>query len=318
MRFRRPIPRKNSPASRFGQAFPASAAAALVVAIACLSAITPARAQTTFWDFQDGNGSWASTGLRLEEDPTPANFWTYFPGSHWHVTSEGTTERATSAYFLTSPSMSGLSGTVPAFSARVSIAHDFRFKSGVSGLPIWAGQFEYQFNGSGPWRGLPLAAFPTGSVSTFNPVFGFSPFWSGTLQIVDQASFVVPNYLTPTGVNALPFVSPGGATFTGTSPGWPTAYVPTEALLSFATGEVPVEGISSMLVRFTNLNRGAGCLPEDGWNVRFVQVDFSSSLIPTPEPGTLALAGSAVAVMAAAARFRSRRHQRYSRPSDNP
>jgi hypothetical protein len=296
-----------------------------VVVIGCLLAAAPARAQTsTSWNFQLDDGNWTTAGQRLKQPPNAAAFWTWSspsiavnggPNPHWHVTSEGVARSTASSYSITSPVLT-TTGTVN--SARISIAHDFLFRTGTAVTPLYAGQFEYQLNNSGTWVGLPLSAFTSGSVNVFNPVFGFSPFWSGTsLQLVDQSAFVLPNYLTPTGTNALPFLAPGAAAFTGTSPGWPTAYVPTQAFLS-GTALVPALGIQSLQLRFANLNYGAGCLPEDGWNVKFVQVDFSDAIDPVPEPATLALAGLALAVLGARAAARRWAYQRASRPSDSP
>lgn len=293
-----------------------------VIVVACLLVAAPARAQTS-WNFQVDDGNWSTSGERLKQ-PASANYlWQWNNGSttlspakpRWHVESEGVTRSTASAYYLESPLLT-LTGTVN--SARISIAHNYLFRTGTDGKPLYAGQFQYQLNESGTWVGLPLNAFSTGSVSSFLPAFGFSPFWTGTsVQIVDRSTFVVPNYLTPTGSGTLPFVTPGAATFTGSSPGWSAAYVPSQVILTASTG-LPAGGIQSLQMRFTNLNYGAGCLPQDGWNVKFVQVDFSDVINPVPEPTALALIGVGLATLAARAAARRRRHQRASRPSDNP
>lgn len=300
-----------------------AATIAVVVVVACLLAAAPARAQTS-WNFQLTDGGWTTAGERLKQPPNANAFWNWSspsiavnggPKPHWHVTSEGVARSTASSYSITSPLVT-TTGTVK--SARISIAHNFLFRTGTDVKPLYSGQFEYQLNNSGTWVGLPLSAFTSGSVSAFNPVFGFSPFWSGTsLQLVDQPTFLLPNYLTPTGSNALPFLAPGAAAFTGTSPGWSTAYVPTQAFLS-GTALVPAIGIQSLQFRFANLNYGAGCLPEDGWNVKFVQVDFSDAIDPVPEPATLALAGLGLAALGARAAARRCAYQRASRPSDRP
>lgn len=300
-----------------------AATVVVVVAIVCLLAAVPARAQTTSWNFQSTDGNWTTAGERLKQPPNAPAFWNWNTASitaspakpRWHVTSEGVSRATASSYSITSPLLT-TTGTVK--SARISIAHNFLFQTGTDVKPLYSGQFEYQLNDSGTWVGLPLSAFTSGSVNAFNPVFGFSPFWSGTsLQLVDQSTFLVPNYLTPTGSNALPFLDPGAAAFTGTSPGWTTAYVPTQAFLS-GTALVPAIGIQSLQLRFANLNYGAGCLPEDGWNVKFVQVDFSDVIDPVPEPATLSLTGLGLAALGAIAAGRRRAYQRASRPSDSP
>lgn len=294
------------------------------IVVAWLLAAAPAHAQTS-WNFQLNDGGWTTSGDRLYFPPNLANFWQWTTSStvsggtapHWHVVSQKVEKTTASAYYLVSPVLT-MTGTVN--SARISIAHDYLFQTGTTGTPLYAGQFEYQLNNSGTWVGLPLNAFASGSVSVFSPTFGYSPFWSvssTSVQLVDQSTFVVPNYLTPTGSGTLPFVAPGAATFTGTSPGWSTAYVPSQAILTGSTG-LPAGGIQFLQMRFTNFNYGATCDPQDGWNVKFVQVDFSDVINPVPEPAALALVGTGLATLAATAATRRRRHQRHSRPSDSP
>ncbi len=295
----------------------AAAAVFVVIALGCALAVTPAKADAT-WDFLLSNGNWTSegngfltNGNRWKWSGTTALPLTGGTSPHWHVRSQGMTPGTQSAALLTSPVFSGLVGPTPAQNARISISHDFLFALGTNGLPITTGQLQYQLNGSGTWVGLPLAAFTTGSVSGTNVVFGPSPL----APYVDQDTFVVPTYLTPSGT-ALKHAAPNSAAFVQGSPGWPTAYVPTEAFLNANTG-LPAAGISTLQLRFANLNIGSNCDNNEGWNVRFVQVDFDTAIPPVPEPGALAIGATGLAGLMATGILRGR-YQRPSRPSDRP
>ena len=80
--------------------------------------------------------------------------------------------------------------------------------------------------------------------------------------------------------------------------------MPSQAFLNINTG-LPLSGITSLQLRLTNANLGGNCNNNEGWNVRMVQVDFSSEQPPVPEPGTFALAVIGVGgVLAARARGR--------------
>jgi hypothetical protein len=93
----------------------------------------------------------------------------------------------------------------------------------------------------------------------------------------------------------------------GQSTGWASLYVPSQAFLNIDTG-LPPSGITSLELRLTNANLGGNCNNNEGWNVRMVQVDFSSEQPPVPEPGTLALATiGGVGVLTARARWGRRR-----------
>ncbi|MFM7108713.1 MAG: PEP-CTERM sorting domain-containing protein [Planctomycetaceae bacterium] len=315
----------------------------LVAAIACaLAATVRADAVIPRWDFQTTSGSWTGSWDNTLAPADKRWIWTgTYSGtapitggtsSHWHILAQGvgTGWSNQNAYYLTSPVFSGLvdsgtNGLVPAKNARISIAHNFLLRMGTNGVPITTGQLEYQLNNSGTWVGLPLSAFTSGTsvLTDFNIDFGYSPFRtiSGSLQFVDQVGYVAPNYVLPTGTAALHFGAPGGAAFTGTTAGWSTSYVPSQGFLNANTG-LPSTGITDLQVRFTNLNLGTPCscgTYDDGWNIRFVQVDFASTVEGVPEPATIALGASGLAGMAGmAALRRRRRHQRASRPSDSP
>lgn len=299
---------------------------ALAAVIAGLLAVVPAVAGAT-WNFQTTDGAWERTSTSPFIVP-PDNRWLWtgtYSGTgtitggtspHWRIVAQGMPPPYASAGFLTSPVFSGLSGTFPAQNVRISIAHEFLYATGTSGKPINTGQLQYRLNGSGTWLGLPLSAFTSGSsVLIDDPVFGPSPFKTGTL--VAQTAYLAPTYLTPSGTAALPYVSGSAAAFLGSTPFWPGDwYVPSQAFLNATTG-LPAEGISSLELRFTNLNLAGNCT-EEGWNVRFVQVDFDTSIPPVPEPTTAALGAMAVATTIAAGAVRRLRHHRPSRPSDRP
>jgi hypothetical protein len=318
---------------RFRQARKVARSTAVSIAVAVtfagLVAARPAEAGST-WNFQVNNGGWVRSGASPFFIP-PDNKWLWsgtYSGttpitggtsSHWRIVAQGIQPPYSSAGFLTSPVFSGLSGTLPAQNARISIAHEFLYATGTDGRPINTGQVQYRLNGSGTWLGLPLSAFTSGSsVLVDDPVFGPSPFKSGTsVTLVNQSSYLAPTYLTPSGTAALSFVSPGAAAFLGSTPNWPgDSYVPSQAFLNANTG-LPGTGIASLELRFTNLNLAGNCTQE-GWNVRFVQVDFDTGIPPVPEPGTLAIGAGGLATLIATAALRRRRHHRPSRPRESP
>lgn len=293
----------------------------VVFTIVCALAATPARAgPTTWWDFQQSSGNW-TTSAEGYGYINPDKYWMYtgtmasLPANmtggtspHWHVISQGVSPTTRTAYYLTSPVIAATGSAGPALGARISIAHDFLFPSGTNGEPLTTGQVEFRFNESGPWVGLPLSAFTNGgSVFGDFPPYDPSPFNnSGTLRYVNQSSFVAPNYLLPTGTAAFPFGDPGKAAFTGTTPGWPTAYVPSQAFITASTG-MPVDGITSLQVRFANLNLWSNCgCGTNSWNIRYVQVDFpdDTPIPPVPEPGAIALGTIGLALLTGKAALR--------------
>jgi len=320
--------------SRALAALARSTAVAILVAAVIVGtlAAVPARAAST-WDFELSNGGWTQSGASPFIIP-PGNRWTWSgtasgttsitggSSPHWRIVAQGMPPPYSSSHLLTSPVFSGLSGTIPAQNARISIAHEFFYATGTSGRPINLGQLQYRLNGSGPWIGLPLTAFTSGSsVIDDDLIFGPSPFKpltvGGPPQYVDQTSYLAPTYLTPTGSAALPVVSGSAAAFLGASPFWPgDYYVPSQAFLNANTG-LPASGISSLELRFTNLNLAGNCTDE-GWNIRFVQVDFDTGIPPVPEPATVALGATGLVTLVAAGAIRRRLHQRPSRPSESP
>jgi len=294
-----------------------SAAGGVVTAVAVVAWVvfgaTAAKADQLF-DFQLTSGSWTKS----EDGFVPSSFqWTYISGSdpRWSVRAMGVDGvNVATANHLTSPPISGLVDGAPSVNARISIAHNFLLPpSGTGGpRPISLGQLSYRLSGTSPWVGLPLSAFTSGGdLNVDDPVFGPSPFKNELDPLdpfwVDQTAFVAPTYLTPSGTSALPYVAPDGGSFVGQSNGWESLYVPSQAFLNINTG-LPLSGITSLELRLTNANLGGDCENNEGWNVRMVQVDFSSEQPPVPEPGTLALAIIGVGgVLAARARCRRNR-----------
>ena len=305
-----------------------SAAGGVVTAVAVVAWVvfgtTAAKADQLF-DFQLTSGSWTKS----HDGFVPSSFrWTYFSSGsssdpRWSVKAMGVDGvNVATANHLTSPSINGLIDGEPAVNARISLAHNFLLPpSGTGGpRPISLGQLSYRLNNSGTWIGLPLSAFTSGgNLNVDDPVFGPSPFKNELDPLdpfwVDQTAFVAPSYVTPSGTSALPWVAPGGASFVGQSTGWASLYVPSQAFLNINTG-LPLSGITSLELRLTNANLGGNCNNNEGWNVRMVQVDFSSEQPPVPEPGTLALATiGGVGVLAARARLRRKRSRVGSPPA---
>jgi hypothetical protein len=307
------------------RAFRIALASAAAVVVAWSLAAPPVRAESVAWDFLQNDGGWTPSQARTNFAPSTAYLWKWVTSSavtggnkpHWYVLSQGVNAISPSVSWLTSPEILGPLGTLSATSARISISQNFLFKTGTSGRPISTGQLEYQLNGSGTWVGLPQNAYTSGgSVLVDDPVFGTSPFKSSsnTLQFVDQAAYVAPSYLTPTGAAQLPSISPGAAAFTGVTPGFSSAYIPSEAFLF--TGSTP---ITSLQLRFSQLSLGSTCnCGNEGWNLRFVQVDFPEIAPPVPEPASLALGMTGLGMLVVTRAIRQRRHQRASRPSESP
>ena len=307
-----------------GRQIASSTLATLIVTgavIAAVIAAPPAKADVLF-NFQvNQNGgtqpesqivTWSGT---WQGSVAESKRWTYYStgDKRWGVLAAGTdSPLSPKAAHLTSSTFSGLvDGSLPAQNARISLAHSFLLPpSGTGGpRPISLGQLQYQINSSGTWVGLPLSAFTSGGdLNVDDPVFGPSPFNSGTALdplFVDQTAFVAPTYVTPT-IDPLLYVAPGGASFVGQSNGWSTLYVPSQAFLNINTGLAP-EGITSLQLRLTNASLGGNCANNEGWNVRMLSVEFDSIQPPVPEPTTLALALAGGGAACAARALRRRR-----------
>ena len=291
--------------------------AAAVVA-AALAIPAPAKADVLF-DFQiNQNGNvpgvtWSGTWQSAAGVVSGSNRWIYYGSGdkRWGVKTAGVDSlSATKATHLTSSTFSGIVDGLPAQNARISLAHSFLLPPSGGPRPIALGELQYRLNNSGPWIGLPLSAFTSGGdLNVDDPVFGPSPFNSGTASdpfFVDQTAFVAPTYVTATSGTLIPFVAPGGASFVGQSNGWSSLYVPSQAFLNINTGLAP-EGITSLELRLTNASLGGNCNNNEGWNVRMLSVEFDSVQPPVPEPTTLALAVAGSGAACAARALRRRR-----------
>jgi len=290
---------------------------ALAVAAAALAIPATASAAVLF-DFQvnqNGNVPGVTWSGTFQGTVPLSNRWTYYNAGdkRWSVLAAGADSiTSAKAAHLTSSTFSGIVDGLPAQNARISLAHNFFLPpSGTGGpRPISLGQLQYQINNSGTWVGLPLAAFTSGgNLNVDDPVFGPSPFNSGTASdpfFVDQTAFVAPTYVTSTTAPLIPYAAPGGASFVGQTTGWSSLYVPSQAFLNINTDLAP-EGISSLQFRLTNANLGGNCINNEGWNVRMLAVEFDSVQPPVPEPTTLALALAGGGAACAARAFRRRR-----------
>lgn len=305
-----------------GRAISGSTAIWALVAVAVIAAAVmatpPAKADVLF-DFQvNSNGGPQPGGQSVTWSQSTQGFvpsnnrWIYHTTGprRWGVRSMGvdSVSVATAAH-LTSSTFSGIVNDLPALNARISLAHSFLLPPSGGPLPIALGQLQYQLNNSGTWVGLPLSAFTSGGdLNTEDPIFGFSPFYSGTTSqplFVDQTAFVAPTYLTPTTPPLISYVAPGGASFVGQSNGWSTLYVPSQAFLNINTG-LPAGGITSLQLRLSNANVGGNCDNNEGWNVRMLAVEFSGQEPVVPEPTTLALALAGGGAVCAARALRRR------------
>lgn len=305
-----------------GRALGRSTVMGIVVAVAVVAAALalppPVKADVLF-DFQvNQNGNvpgvnWTSSWQSAAGTVSSSNQWIYYTSGdkRWGVKTAGVDSlSATKATHLTSSTFSGIVDGLPAQNARISLAHSFLLPPSGGPRPIALGELQYRLNNSGSWIGLPLSAFTSGGdLNVDDPVFGPSPFNSGTASdplFVDQTAFVAPTYVTPTSGTLIPFVAPGGASFVGQSNGWSSLYVPSQAFLNINTGLAP-EGITSLQLRLTNASLGGNCNNNEGWNVRMLSVEFDSVQPPVPEPTTLALAVAGGGAACAARALRRRR-----------
>ncbi|NCA10746.1 hypothetical protein EBR56_02880 [bacterium] len=191
--------------------------------------------------------------------------------------------------YLTSPliNVSGSAGQLPNTAVdefRISLAHKFNFPFPGS-VPPAAGQLAYSING-GPFVGLPVSAFSTGSLSAGPPPFGASPLG----PYVGQTTLVAPTFVPPVGSysDLFPLIN-GGASFTGVTPGYSDTggtWVPSVAMVTLGAATF----IDSFQIRLINANLGSSCTADAGWDVRYLQVDFAA-----PEPGSLVLAAFGIA-----------------------
>jgi len=207
--------------------------------------------------------------------------------------------------YLTSPliSVSGSGGALPGLEVdaiRISLAHKFNFPFPGS-VPPAAGQLAYSING-GPFVGLPVSVFSTGSLSA-----GPAPFLESPLgPYVGQTTLVAPTFVPPVGANSdlFPLIN-AGASFTGVTPGYTNTggtWVP-----SVATLTIPPTFIDSFQIRLINANLGSTCPADAGWDVRYLQVDFAA-----PEPGSFILAAAGIAGVAGWQVAKRRRARRFS------
>lgn len=207
--------------------------------------------------------------------------------------------------YLTSPviNVSGSGGELPGVAIdafRISLAHKFNFPFPGS-VPPAAGQLAYSING-GPFVGLPVSAFSTGSLSAGPAPFGPSPLG----PYVGQTTLVAPTFVPPVGAysDLFPLIN-AGAAFTGVTPGYTETggtWVPT-----VATGTIPPTFINSFQIRLINANLGSTCPADAGWDVRYLQVDFAA-----PEPGSFILAAAGISAMAGWHLAKKRRARRFS------
>lgn len=297
-------------AQRFPRALVRRASSsALVVGLALAAPpLSAAPMRSITWDFnvQSQALQWTATNT-YASSPVPQDpRWTWVAGTgsapgRWAVGAIGvTTPNAQFGNLLTSQLIQ-LSPDAPADKFTFRFAHRFRMPTGgfiVDGvqIPVVAGQFEYSLDGA-----------------SYLPVF--RPDWtsSGTIPslltpYVQSSSWAVPQFVPGVApLRSLPPLVDGGATFTGTSPGRDSGW-----FVASQTFEVDIPGLTQTIqFRFNKAELGPNCGLDAGWDLRFAEVD----LILAPEPGSSALAASAVVVIAV---FLLRRHQRASRPSVRP
>jgi len=243
------------------------------------------------WDFSDGPAGWTSQTVNYANFPWyQPNAWVYRkqPGS-WGVDAQPVINSSYwVANYLTSPVFTVPDGTDQ---FDVVIRHRFNFETSTgSGEPLVLGQFVYRINDPLNPRApfLPLGAAEWLSEPVEPPYDVLSP-WPKS---------VLPTFDVPAGLNPM---IPGGLAFTGSSPGRPDDWVFSRVLVDgqLFTGQ-------QIQLRFITGNLGLDCLGS-GWEVSLVSVTAVA-----PEPGSLALAGSAAALGLGAAAVRRRRAGRLS------
>jgi len=271
---------------------------AFIAALVLLLALPDAHATPVVddaYDFGLGpNGFTTQPVGKLGQVPpaTGGKRWTHGSGQ-WSVNwSPVSGPVVATGNYLTSPviNVSGSGGELPGVAIdeiRFSLAHKFNFPFPGS-VPPAAGQLAYSING-GPFVGLPVSAFSTGSLSA-----GPAPFGPSLLgPFVGQTTLVAPSFVPPVGAYAdlFPLIN-AGAAFTGVTPGYTDTggtWVPSVATVTLGTATF----VDSFQIRLINANLGSSCPADAGWDVRYLQVDFAA-----PEPGSLVLAAAGIAGVA--------------------
>lgn len=280
--------------------------------LACLAALVVLTAGPAFavpiatYDFSiDGQG-WTSQTFTYFSPSTPVagtsvNRWVYSAAADvWEVDPKAVfSPAAWIVNTLTSPVLTVPAEGVDAF--EFVIRHRFNFPTNITtGNPVVAGQVAYRFydpaNPSAAFQPFLPATFAIGGVPP--PYQPLSP----------NASWVPSNYTVGT-FGVPPLLATGGA-WKGQSPGWASG----QFVLSQVTLDGGLKGGQQVQFRFLNANLGVECTG-GGWDVSRVEVVGIA-----PEPGALALVGSAGGIggLVGLARWRRRRHQRASRPSESP
>ncbi|NDC53305.1 MAG: hypothetical protein EBZ74_03205 [Planctomycetia bacterium] len=288
---------------------------AFLAALALLLLVPQARAVTIAddaYDFAVTSGSFTPQPVGLHGLTPPASGgkqWTYGAG-RWSVNwSPVDLPDVATGNWLTSPvinpalQLGGTTGAlVPIDAIRISLAHKFNFPFPGGAYPSAAGQIAYSING-GPFVGVPLAAYGTGTLASGPSPFGASPLG----PYVGQQALVAPAYVPPSGAysSLFPLLN-GGASFVGSTPGYSDTggtWVPSVATLFIAPTTV-----TSFQVRLINANLGQNCPADAGWDLRYLQVDFAA---PEPEGYVLAAAGISGAALVRLVANRRRRRGQY-------
>jgi hypothetical protein len=277
--------------------------AVLLVALA----VVPARAvPIADYDFSiDGQG-WTSQTFTYFSPTTPVagssvNRWNYSAAADiWEVDPKSVfSPAAWIVNTLTSPVLTVPQTGVDGF--EFVIRHRFNFPTNITtGNPVVAGQVAYRYydpaNPHAAYKPFLPATFAIGGVPA--PYQSQSPYPNWLPSNFTVGSFGVPPLLA------------GGGAWKGQSPGWASG----QFVLSQVTLDGGLPPGLQVQFQFRNVNLGVECTG-GGWDVSRVQV-----VGILPEPGALALVGSAGGVggIVGLARWRRRRHQRASSPSVSP
>lgn len=299
--------RRQAKTLSIGMAAAGSLAVAILFSPAAQSA--PVVVDDAF-DFTVSHHDWQPMAVGMFSPPPPDKQWKYANGQ-WSVKwSPVNGPLVATGNYLDSPPIQvsqQVSGAVDLI--RISIAHEFNFGSSTNGIPPAAGQLAFSING-GNFQGLPLSSFRVGSLTDTQAPFT-PPLDAIPTSLVDQLDLVQPTF-TPT-AGGYPFLLPlinDAATFVGTSPNYGTQedgwFVP-----SVATISIEPTVIKSLQLRLISANLGSECMPNDTWNVRYVQTDFAAM----PEPGGMALAGCGAGLAAAWTALARRRQRSQTEPA---